>query len=67
MPEINLNEKSTAILNSILRQGFRFGDVQPMDINQVIFRLIDIADGEGYLMGEAESIFYTWKQEGEGL
>ena len=66
MTEVKLNEKNMIILNSILREWFRFGDNQPKDINQVIFRLIDIADGEGYLMGEAESLFEVWRQEEDG-
>ena len=64
--DTKLNEKNMIILNAILREGFRFGDNEPKDINQVIFRLIDIADGEGYLMGEAESLFDVWRQEEDG-
>ena len=53
------------ILNAILREGFRFGDDDFKDINQVIFRLFDIADEEGYLMGEAEKLFEEWREEDE--
>ena len=66
MRNTEINDKNMIILNAILREGFRFGDNQPKDINQVIFRLIDIADGEGYLMGEAESLFDVWRQEEDG-
>ena len=64
--DMKLNEKNMIILNAILREGFRFGDNQPKDINQVIFRLIDIANGEGYLRSEAESLFEVWRQEEDG-
>ena len=56
MRNTEINDKNMIILSAILREGFRFGDNQPKDINQVIFRLIDIANGEGYLRGEAESL-----------
>ena len=66
MPNTEISDKNIIILNAILREGFRFGDNDFKDINQVIFRLIDIADGEGYLMGEAESLFDVWRQEEDG-
>lgn len=66
MRNTEINDKNMIILSVILREGFRFGDNQPKDINQVIFRLIDIANGEGYLRSEAESLFDVWRQEEDG-
>ena len=64
--DTKLNEKNMIILNAILREGFRFGDNDPNDINQVIFQLIGIAYDEGYLKDEAESLFDVWRQEEDG-
>ena len=66
MRNTEINDKNMIILSAILREGFRFGDNQPKDINQVIFQLIGIAYDEGYLKDEAVSLFDVWRQEEDG-
>ena len=65
MPNTEISDKNTIILNAILREGFRFGDNESKDINQVIFDLIRIAYDEGYLRDIAGYLYVVWREEGE--
>ena len=69
MIEIPINEKNMAVLNAILEDGFSYidDDEQPMNINQVISFLLEVADGEGYLKNKASEMYHEFKRkENEG-
>ena len=63
MPNTEISDKNTIILNAILREGFRFGDNESKNINQVIFDLIRIAYDEGYLRDIARYLYDYWIDE----
>ena len=65
MTELPINEKNMAILSSILKHGFNIFDdrEQPVNIDQVITFLFEIADGEGYLKIETSDLLDKYKGE----
>ena len=67
MTELPINEKNMAVLESIVIDGFMYIDdleqPQPININQVIWLLLKIADEEGYLKREASDLLDKYKQK----
>lgn len=67
MTELPINEKNMAVLESIVIGGFMYIDdleqPQPININQVIWLLLKIADEEGYLKREACDLLEKYKQK----
>ena len=65
MTELPINEKNMAVLESIVIDGFMYIDdleqPQPININQVIWLLLKIADEEGYLKREASDLLEKYK------
>ena len=67
MTELPINEENMAVLESIVIDGFMYIDdleqPQPININQVIWLLLKIADEEGYLKREASDLLDKYKQK----
>ena len=67
MTELPINEKNMAVLESIVIDGFMYIDdleqPQPININQVIWLLLKVADDEGYLKREASDLLDKYEQK----
>ena len=67
MTKLPINEKNMAVLESISRDGFMYIDdleqPQPININQVIWFLLKVADDEGYLKREACDLLEKYEQK----
>ena len=66
MTELPINEKNMTVLESIVIDGFMYIDdleqSQPININQVIWFLLKVADDEGYLKREASDLLEKYKE-----